>query len=224
MAGASEEYYGDACEGTVILLVSGPPPRYIGATGMGWLLNPRAGARAGAIVASGMRWAADNDCYQGLNRSAYITMLGRVATADRSRLLFVVAPDVVADAGATLLRFKLWRPTLDHYALPIAFVAQDGQENRVVPWDAIRCLFIGGSTHWKLGRHARRLIADAKDRGKWVHVGRVNTLRRMWLFSSIGVDSFDGTAFSKLPDKFIPWMLRRLPAQQHVMEELLWDG
>lgn len=149
-------------------------------------------------------------------------MLRRIASADQSRLLFVVAPDVVADADSTLLRFRFWRPVLDYYQLPIAFVAQDGQEDHPPPWDAIRCLFIGGSTRWKLGMHARRLIGEAKARGKWVHVGRVNTLRRMWLFSSLGVDSFDGTAFSKLPDKFIPWMLRRLTAQQHVMEDLLW--
>lgn len=208
----------------MILLVSGPPPRYHNAVGMGWLLNPRAGARAGAITASGMHWAADNDCYQGLDRVGYLAMLARIAATDRARLLWVACPDVVANAGATLLRFRLWRPALDYYQLPIAFVAQDGQEDRAVPWDAIHCLFIGGSTRWKLGRHARRLIREAKDHDKWVHVGRVNTLRRMWLFSSIGVDSFDGTAFSKLPDKFIPWMLRRLPAQQHVMEDLLWDG
>ena len=150
-------------------------------------------------------------------------MLKRISRMNTTRLLWVTAPDVVADAAATLRQFSMWANVLDYYALPIAFVAQDGQEDLPIPWNRIRCLFIGGSTRWKLGSHARRLIQEAKERGKWVHVGRVNTLRRMWLFSATGVDSFDGTAFSKLPDKFIPWMLRRLPAQQHAMEGLLWD-
>ena len=208
----------------MILLVSGPPQQYIGQDRMGWLLNPRAGASTRAIETSGMWWAADNDCYKRLDRARYVAMLRRIAEADRSRLLWVTAPDVVADAAATLARFRLWRPVLDYLGLPIAFVAQDGQEDRPVPWDHIRCLFIGGSTRWKLGGHARRLIAEAKERGKWVHVGRVNTLRRMWLFSDTGVDSIDGTCFSKLPDKFIPWMLRRLEAKQLAMEDLLWGS
>ena len=207
----------------MILLISGAPPHYWQHPRVGILRTPRNGTSLAVIVASGKPWACDNDCYQRLDRVAYLRMLRKVANADRSQLLWVTAPDVVADAPATLQRFRMWSPVLRYYGLPIAFVAQDGQEALPVPWDAIRCLFIGGSTRWKLSGHARRLIAEAKQRGKWVHVGRVNTLRRMWLFSSTGVDSIDGTAFSKLPDTFIPWMLRRLPAQQHVMESMLWD-
>lgn len=205
----------------MILLVSGPPPKYIGRRRLGWLRTPRNGASVHEIVASGVPWAADNDCYNRLDRPRYLTMLR--AIAGYPRLLWVTAPDVVANADATLARFRLWRPALDYYSLPIALVAQDGQEDRSVPWDAIHCLFIGGSTRWKLSGHAARLIQEAHARGKWVHVGRVNTLRRMWLFSSLPVDSIDGTCFSKLPDKFIPWMLRRLDGQQHVMEDLLWS-
>lgn len=208
----------------MLLLVCGPPPRYHQAPRLGWLRTPRSGNSLDRIAALGMPWACDNDCFQRLDRAAYLRMLRQVAGADRSRLLWVTAPDVVANAQATIQRFWLWKPVLHYYNLPIAFVAQDGQEALPVPWDAITCLFIGGSTRWKLSGHARRLIAEAKARKKWVHVGRVNTLRRMWLFSATGVDSIDGTAFSKLPDKYIPWMLRRLPAQQHVMEDLLWDS
>jgi hypothetical protein len=134
------------------------------------------------------------------------------------RLLWVSAPDVVADARATVARFQMWAPVLQHYRLPIAFVAQDGQAALPVPWDEIACVFIGGSTTWKVGPHAEALIQEAHRKGKWVHVGRVNTLKRMWWFSSLPVDSIDGTCFSKWPDKFIPWMLRRLDARQHRIE------
>lgn len=42
-------------------------------------------------------------------------------------------------------------------------------------------LFLGGSTAWKLGSAARRLTTEAKARGKQVHMGRVNSLKRLML-------------------------------------------
>lgn len=210
----------------MILLVSGASAthgRYLAEKRLGWLRTPRSGNSIQRIVEASVPWAADNDCYQRLDRARYLRMLRQLACADRSRLLFVTAPDVVANADATLARFRLWQPSLAYLDLPVALVAQDGQEDRVVPWGQIRCLFIGGSTRWKLSGHAQRLIVEANARGKWVHVGRINTLRRMWLFSSLPVDSFDGTAFSKMPDTYIPWMLRRLDGVQHVMEDTVWS-
>lgn len=206
----------------MILLVSGATcsaRRYLGHPYFGTLKTPADRNAIAPIVASGVPWAADNDCYRRLNRAPYLRMLR--ALAGQPRLIFVACPDVLADAGATLLRFQLWRPALDYYQLPIAFVAQDGQEDRAVPWDAIRCLFIGGSTAWKEGPHAARLIREAHDRGKWVHVGRVNTLRRYWHLSSLPVDSIDGTCFSRWPDIYIPWMLRHFAGIQHRMESLV---
>lgn len=206
----------------MILLVSGATVsgrRYLGHPRFGWLKTPANGNSVQTIIESGVLWGCDNDCYKRLNRERYIKMLKQVA--GQPRLLWVAAPDVVADAAATLARFRIWRPALEYHKLPIAFVAQDGQEDRSVPWDAIGCLFIGGSTTWKEGPHAARLIREAHDRGKWVHVGRVNTLRRYWWLSSLPVDSIDGTCFSKWPDKFIPWMLRRFDGIQHRMEDLV---
>jgi len=208
----------------MVLLVSGATVsgrRYLSHPSFGWLKTPANGNSIATIVAAGVPWACDNDCYIRLKRAAYIRMLR--AVAGQPGLLWVAAPDVVADADATIVRFRLWHPTLDYYGLPIAFVAQDGQELRPVPWDAIRCLFIGGSTAWKEGPHAAQLIREAHIRGKWVHVGRVNTLRRYWWLSSLPIDSIDGTCFSKWPDKFIPWMLRRFDGIQHRMEDLCID-
>lgn len=205
----------------MLLLVSGATVsggRYLSHPSFGWLKTPANGNSITTIIAAGVPWACDNDCYVALKRTAYVRMLRVVA--GQPGLLWVTAPDVVADADATIARFRLWRPALDYYKLPIAFVAQDGQEQRPVPWDAIRCLFIGGSTTWKEGPHAAQLIREAHERGKWVHVGRVNTLRRYWWLSSLPVDSIDGTCFSKWPDKFIPWMLRRFDGIQHRMEDL----
>ncbi|HXF62680.1 MAG TPA: hypothetical protein VNK95_13745, partial [Caldilineaceae bacterium] len=58
---------------------------------------------------------------------------------------------------------------------------------------AYDALFIGGSTGWKLSEAADWCIRRAKERGVWVHAGRVNSLRRIRHFQLIGVDSVDGT-------------------------------
>jgi hypothetical protein len=185
---------------------------------LGHLMNPRSRNSMGYLFSTGLPVAADNDCFQGLDRVRYLAMLRRLYSRD---VAWVTAPDVVANADATLARFRIWRPVLDYYKLPIAFVVQDGQEDRPVPWGAIRCLFIGGSTAWKEGPHAARLMREAHDREKWVHVGRVNTLRRRWLVGVFDFDSIDGSCFSRFSDKYIPWMASTLMYKQHGMEDLL---
>jgi len=87
---------------------------------------------------------------------------------------------------------------------PIAFVAQDGQERLPVPWEHFEALFVGGSTQWKLGPHAAALIREAKRHDKWVHVGRVNTLRRIEWFKALEVDSIDGSGFARFTRVRLP--------------------
>jgi hypothetical protein len=206
----------------VILLVSGATAiirRYPHLTRIGHLLTPRNGNRVETLLATGRPIAADNDCYQRLDRAAYLRMLRRIRPfADR--VLWVTAPDVVADAAATLARWRLWHPVLRYLGLRTAYVAQDGSEVLPPPWNELDALFIGGSTTWKEGEHARTLIREAKARSVWVHVGRVNTLRRVALFSPLDVDSIDGTAFSRFSDKYIPWIAPHLAVKQHAMEDL----
>lgn len=79
---------------------------------LGWLLTPRGGARIGTILDAGVAWAADNDAYIRFDEAAYRRMLERIAAADTSRLLFVTAPDVVANAASTLALFAQWQPVL----------------------------------------------------------------------------------------------------------------
>jgi hypothetical protein len=79
-------------------------------------------------------------------------------------------------------------------------VAQDGLTVAAVPWAAIDALFIGGTTDWKLGAEARDLAGYAQTRGTWVHMGRVNSRRRLHYAERIGCSSVDGTAFSRWPD------------------------
>jgi hypothetical protein len=118
--------------------------------------------------------------------------------------MWVSVPDVVGNHRATRRRWHHWLPVLRRHGLRVAYVAQDGETTP--PWDDLDCLFIGGSTQWKEGAHAIKLCHEARARGKWVHIGRVNTVRRLRMFDNVA-DSFDGTQFSRFSAAYIPrWM------------------
>lgn len=72
------------------------------------------------------------------------------------------------------------------FGLPVAFAAQNGLEDMDVPWCSFDVLFLGGDDAWKLGPAARELVAEAKQRHKKVHMGRVNSLKRLWYAEKIG--------------------------------------
>lgn len=175
---------------------------------LGHLLTPKNRNAIAALEATCLWWAADNGCFHGLDEAAFRRMLGRVA--GRPRLLWVVCPDKVADARTTLKLFDVWEPELRAAGVPVAFVGQDGQEDLEVPWGRCDCLFVGGSTRFKLSLAAADLMHEAKARGKRVHVGRVNSLRRMTAMMDRGADSIDGSSASMYGDKYIHKYLRWL--------------
>jgi hypothetical protein len=106
---------------------------------------------------------------------------------------FTVAPDVVADAAATLDLFGSWHDEIKRHGYPIALAAQNGLETLAIPWRDLDAIFIGGSTEFHFSDFARELTHEAQRRGKWVHMGRVNSARRWNYAHSIGCDSVDGT-------------------------------
>lgn len=126
--------------------------------------------------------------------------------------LFVTAPDVVGDAAATLAESLPWLPRIREAGYRAALVAQDGLEELEVPWDDMDALFIGGTTDWKMSAHARTLIAEAKRRGKWVHMGRVNSEKRFRYAHFLGCDSADGTFLAFGPDVNLPRLKQWLRA------------
>lgn len=139
-------------------------------------------------------FAIDNGAFAGFRRDKFLAILEREKEA-RHLCKFVVVPDIVADARRTEESFEFW-----HYKLtgwPLALAAQDGLENRRIPWDQLAAIFIGGTTAWKLSDHAKAVIRCAQAIGKYVHVGRVNTPGRFEYFESLGVDSIDGTGLSR---------------------------
>ena len=166
----------------------------------------------------GVEWCMDNGCFSDRWDEGKWWKFLQDNAHDADTCAFAVAPDVVGDALATTQRFRTWGPRIRALGYPAAYVAQDGLENLrgrtadggltfPVPWDDFDALFIGGSTEWKLGPHARALVAEAKARGKWVHMGRVNSRRRYEYARRIGCDSVDGTYLTFGPDTNLPNLL-----------------
>lgn len=168
-------------------------------------------------------WAADNGCFAkgesfdpdewmawvrslpgagavrfGNAGAAYESRLfcSEDAALERFGCLFVVAPDVVGDAEATWRRCEPWLERVRRAGFPVAVVAQDGAEAHVALWDEQErwdALFLGGTTQWKLSSAARDCVREAHLYGKWAHMGRVNSLRRLRVAAAWDLDSVDGT-------------------------------
>lgn len=167
------------------------------------ITTPKQGNR----VPENSLWCADNGCFgKGYPGDAeWWNWLQR--KPDRGRCLFAVAPDVVGDAKATLERSLPWLGRIRSLGIPAAFVSQDGLHELDIPWDEFDVLFVGGTTEWKLGPESAAIVAEAKARGKTVHMGRVNSYKRMKYAADIGCDSSDGTHIAFQPDVALPRVL-----------------
>lgn len=213
-----------------LLVTTGHPDfaRY-GHAAMGRLIQPRHTSSVEATDADGIAWAADNDCFQGLDEVAYVNMLDRIKGLDGC--LWATVPDKVGDALETACMFEKWAPALERRGIPVALVLQNGHEHLSEwlerTWHRLDAVFVGGSNacldcewqhptltvcaecggrmqEWKLGAAARELVREAQRRGLWVHVGRVNTQRRLdYCRDVLHADSVDGSKWAKFKDTYL---------------------
>jgi hypothetical protein len=119
---------------------------------------------------------------------------------------WIAAPDIVAGGLASLRRSEAWLPRIATFAMPL-IVVQDGMEPADL-WPLVgpHCgVFIGGSTRWKLTT-LPRWGQLSRARGCYLHVGRVNSAKRIALCQEAGAHSFDGRC--ALYVKHIPALTR----------------
>lgn len=141
----------------------------------------------------------------GFQPNAFATAL-RLLGADADA---VVLPDIVC-GGRSSLRLSLdWMDRVLRTGTPCALLPmQDG----VLPVDVRRYLrdfrgrvgiFVGGSTAWK--ESSMRMWGElAEELGVWMHVGRVNTQRRMALAVAAGAHSVDGSSPTRFACRAAP--------------------
>lgn len=176
--------------------------------------------RQGNTPEPGWDVIADNGCFSDRwTREGWESWL---PTVDRPSTRFAVVPDVVGDHRATLERWLEFSPWVRSLGFQPAFVLQDGCTESEVPRDA-EFLFIGGSTEWKLSPCARDITMSAVAEGRWVHMGRVNSLKRLRIAASWGVSSVDGTYLTFGPDVNLPTLLSWLRALEWVDAPLFPD-
>lgn len=209
---------------TYLTGVSTPETREAKRANLGLLAQP--GNSTHLQTESYELFAADNACYaeatgKPWDLSTWINWLAEEVAPRADTCLFATAPDVVGDAVATLERSAHWLDIIRELGLPAALVAQDGLEDLEIPWDTFDVLFLGGSTEWKLSEAARELTREAKRRGKWVHMGRVNSWKRIAIAREFGVDSVDGTFLGFGPKKNWPRLVAWLDRLDEEIEEEL---
>jgi hypothetical protein len=175
----------------------------------------------GNIRPPGVKWCADNGAYSDNYDEGKWWRFLEANQHDADTCLFAALPDVVGDWQATLTRSLPWIDPVRALGYPVAIVLQDGATADTVPWDQIDAVFVGGTNTFKLGRDAVELCHEARLRGLWVHVGRVNTLRRLryaampYEAGGCGADSCDGTYLTFGPDVNLPKLLGYLRSVHH---------
>lgn len=153
-----------------------------------------------AIRRDGFSFALDNGAWTAYQRDEVFDVDAFRYALDElgDSADFVVAPDIV-EGGVSSLKMSVgWLPELTGRCNLTLIAVQDG----IVP-DDIRPLlqgnigvFVGGSTAWKIHSMPQwgRLKAET---GCYLHVGRVNSRRRIRMCGIAGADSFDGSGVSR---------------------------
>jgi hypothetical protein len=167
---------------------------------LGAMITPLQGNR----LEPGWTWAMDNGCFsESWTASRWLLAL-EVWAEHRARCLFAVVPDALADPGETDRRWRIWAPVVAEFGYKPAYVLQDGAT--APPWDQMACLFVGGTTDYKLSDEAYRWTLEARERAIQVHWGRINS-RRRYAATCLTGDSADGTFLVFGPDKNLPKLL-----------------
>ncbi len=137
-------------------------------------------------------YGLDNGCFKRFEQRTWERMLDDCF--DLKMPKFVCLPDIVGNAQRTQELFYEFE--LRTNGLPRALVLQDGINNVFIDWRKISAVFVGGTDAFKISPEVFQTCKAAKMLGKWVHVGRVNTVEMLADWVDVA-DSIDGSGISK---------------------------
>lgn len=157
-------------------------------------------------------YALDNGCFARFERDAWMRL---VEESYDDPPLFLTLPDIVGDAARTVELFHAFRHKVN--GVRLALVLQDGIENVEIPWNLLHCVFVGGSDDFKYSKEALAAARAAKMLDKWVHVGRVNTAKRVRNWIGLA-DSIDGSGISRF-DHMLEDVLKAI-ADEHPQQAM----
>jgi hypothetical protein len=157
-------------------------------------------AATGELLTNGIPYAVDSGAWTAhtkgrpFDMQAYQTAVLRLGRDAE----WVALPDIVGGGLASLdlsLSSLVW--TRQHTAR-VFLVLQDGMLPEHVAGLDVDGWFLGGSTEWKL-RTLPMWGACATEHGRPLHVGRVNSAKRIKACIMAGAASFDGASVSLFP-------------------------
>ena len=148
---------------------------------------------------AGVPYGLDNGCFTRFDQKTWLRMVAEARNYKKSYApeatpMFVTLPDIVGDARRTL---ELFNHFCNHtHGVNRALVLQDGIGMHEIQWALVDAVFVGGSDNFKIAPEAINACKAAKMMGKWVHVGRVNTAKRVRDWIGLA-DSIDGSGISR---------------------------
>jgi hypothetical protein len=183
----------------------------------GWRLIVSAAA---CLRSEGFQYALDNGAWSAFTQGrpfderAFDIALRKMGGGSD----WTVIPDIVAGGSASLdLSLRWMRRVLDGSPRGMIAVQNGMSIEDVRPFVGHRVgIFIGGDTAWKLAT-LPAWAALGRETGAWVHVGRVNSARRISACVVAGATSFDGTSVSRFAKT-----IRRLDAPRRQLGFSFW--
>ena len=165
--------------------------------GAGWhvLLSP-----AGSLNPRGRSYALDNGAWSAFQHGTSFDGDAFMRAVDKvgEHADWIVLPDIVMGGERSLALSLTWLDRLKDLPTQLLIAVQNGFTTEDVRsyLNPMVGIFVGGDTAWKeettpmWGSLCRR-------RNCYLHVGRVNSQRRIAICAAAGADSFDGTSVSR---------------------------
>lgn len=161
------------------------------------------------VLDKGFLWCLDNGVYTGKFTHDKLVSRLEKCLPWKDTCTFVASPDVLYNPQETHKNFFIYYKLIkETYGYPIAYILQDGFMEKDLPYDLVDVFFVGGSTKFKLSRHVLNFINYCNKINKKIHIGRVNSIKRLKHFKY--ANSWDGTHLNFQPsddEKFYNYIL-----------------